>query len=75
MRKLFAQILVAVFFLLLAGFMVYQLYIMPLTEIEGLDKLYEYVVAFSLLTIFYAIMWFALYWLFRLLNWAFDNAT
>jgi len=74
MKRVLSIIILSAITLCCLGVTIYCLYIRPLLEIKGLDKWYDYVVAFLILTIVYAIistiMFLAIKGIFKLINWA-----
>lgn len=52
---------------------IYNLYIKPLSEVKGLDKWYEYVLAVIIFTICYGLIILAFKGMFKLIDWAASN--
>lgn len=56
------------------GFLIYELYIQPLQEIESVNTPIEYVLATLLMTVLYAVSGFMVHLLIKGVIWAIDNA-
>ena len=73
MKKVLSIIFLTAITLGISALFTYQLYIKPLSEIEGLDKWYEYAIAIGILTIIYAVILFAVKGFFKLIDKAVSN--
>jgi hypothetical protein len=60
MKKILSIIFLTAITLGILALLLYQLYIKPLSEIKGLDKWYEYIVAIVIFSIIYVIIFLAI---------------
>ena len=73
MKKVLSIIFLTAITLGILALFIYQLYIKPLSEIKGLDKWYEYIVAIVIFSIIYAIIFFAIKGVCKLIDKAVSN--
>lgn len=73
MKKILSIIFLTAITLGILALLIYQLYIKPLSEIKGLDKWYEYIVAIVIFSIIYALIFFVIKGVCKLIDKAVSN--
>ena len=73
MKKVLSIIFLTVITLGIFAVLIYQLYLKPLSEIKGLDKWYEYIIAIVILSIIYTLIFFAIKGIHKLIDKAVSN--
>ena len=73
MKKVLSIIFLITITLVMLALFTYLLYIKPISEIKGLDKWYEYIIAIVILSIIYTLIFFAIKGIYKLIDKAVSN--
>ena len=73
MKKVLSIIFLITITLVMLALFTYLLYIKPISEIKGLDKWYEYIIAIVILSIIYTLIFFAIKGIHKLIDKAVSN--